>query len=315
MEDTPGNVQPDLNAGRSPKTARRSPRWTLLFVRDDGRTVPIKRFKGMLYLGFGVLLLALGTAGGLYWGYRQIVRENRHLASEVGRLHEEISALRYDKDVLTARLVLTEAQLKKQKPPQPATQSESAGEEKTRTGPDEGDAAAVGQQSKAEPTPTPTPSARVEEPPAPAVPAPPAEKAASEGEEVSGPVRVDDLAVAHEQEASLLRVTFLIRKDDPQQENVSGYAFVVLKPKGETGTADWIPMPWAAIESGRPSPAKRGQFFSIARFKPMKFEIKGISDPDRIAQLTVYVFDTRGELILQQDFQFPKSDEDGGERA
>jgi hypothetical protein len=65
-------------------------------------------------------------------------------------------------------------------------------------------------------------------------------------------------------------------------------------------------MPWAAIESGRPSPPNRGQFFSISRFKPMNFETKSIPDPDRIAQLTVFVFDTRGELLLKQDFQLPE---------
>ena len=47
----------------------------------------------------------------------------------------------------------------------------------------------------------------------------------------------------------------------------------------------------------------------------MKFETRNISNPDRIAQLTVFVFDTRGELLLQQDFQIPEGTSGSGSGA
>jgi hypothetical protein len=311
MEDTPGNVQPDLKPRQGQGSARHTPRWTLLFVRDDGRTVPVKRFRGWLYLVAGVLLLALGTAGGLYWINRQTLAENHRLSAEAGRLREEISALRYDKDVLTTRLVLTEAQLKKLKPPEKPKPDKSTPQEKAGADPDRNDGAASGPQAEAKAAPE-APLARAEEP-AVSEASPPTEIPVSEAESVSGPVSVDTLAVSHEQAHSLFRVTFNLRKDDSRQDSISGYAFVVLKPEDALEAGDWIPMPWASIESGRPSPVQRGQYFSIARFKPMKFEIKGISDPDRLGQLTIFIFDTGGKLILEQDFQLTEAAADSGD--
>jgi hypothetical protein len=71
-------------------------------------------------------------------------------------------------------------------------------------------------------------------------------------------------------------------------------------------------IPWAKVEGGRPSPASRGQFFSIARFKPMTFETTGVSNPGRFDLLTVYIFNTRGELILEKDFSITAKEVDAG---
>ena len=310
MEDRPRNVQPDLNRRRVPSPTKRSARWTLLFVGDHGRTVRIKHFKGLLYLVTVVLLAALGTAAGLYLVNRHTIAENRRLAAEVVSLRQEISALRYEKDVLTARLVLTEAELREQKPPvEEAAPDASQAEQPS----DLKDAAAEGE-------PEETSGAAIE--PASALASPVAavttalpETAAAEPTGANAapdaaadkrPVSVEDLAVSHEPERSVFRVTFVLRKGDNRPESVSGHAFVVLKPEGESDSDRWVPMPWATFKSGEPNPPRRGQFFSIARFKPMKFETSGVSDPSRFGRLSVFVYDNRGELLLQQDFNIPE---------
>ncbi len=306
MEDSPGNIQSDLSDRRLPRPSKRNPRWTLLFVGDHGQTVSVRRFKGVLYLLVALLLLALGTAGGLYLVNRQTVAENHRLAAEVGRLRSEVSSLRYDKDVLTARLVLTEAEVKKH-----GGSEEPAPEEKTQDEQAGGESSAE-QPPAAEPERSDSGSAASEAaagspPPEAAVPSGP-----SEGESDARAVSVENLEISREQDPSLVRVNFIIRKDDPEPESVSGHAFVVLKPEGDSSPEDWVTMPSAAIESGRPSPVRRGQYFSIARFKPMKFERRDMRNPGRFDQATVFVFNTHGQLLLKQDFRIPEAAPDAG---
>ena len=321
MEDPSGNVRPNLSGLRQPALPRRSGRWTVLFVGENGRIVPVKRFKGLVYLLALLLLLAFGAAGGLYLVNRHSLAENRRLSSELQRLQQEVSSLRHDRDMLTTRLVMAEAELNELRPPVKATLPKTAapsppeghGESDTAKSPaDEAEEATPGPNA-----PETAPETAREADREPDVAA--LESVASVGQKADteetapvNPVNVADLAVAREPERNLFRVTFLIRKDAPGDDSISGYAFVVLKPEEASTAKDWVTMPPASIEAGRPTPPRRGQYFSIARFKPMKFETIGPASPDRFEQLTVFVFSPSGELLLQQDYPIPQDGADGG---
>lgn len=318
MEDLSGNLQSDLKVKRIPRHSKRSSRWTLLFVGDHGQTVSVHRFKSLFYLLMGLLLIAVGAAAGLYLYNRQTFDENQRLRAETTRLRETVEALRYEKDVLTARLVLTEAGFQKDsgaaKPPTPPSAQEeevsidAPGKEKGR--PEKASAPEPEAPPEPQPEPEPEPVSEpepvpVQELPAGQAPAPGEQTEAGQehaGAVESPPVSVEDLAMVHEQDRPMLRVTFVIRKEAAEPESVSGHAFVVLKQENDSIGDSWVLIPWAKVEEGRPSPASRGQFFSIARFKPMKFETTGVSDPGRFDRLTVYIFNTGGELILEKDF-------------
>ena len=320
MEDLPGNLQSDLKAKRIPRPLKRSSRWTLLFVGDHGQTVSVRRFKSLFYLLMGLLLVAVGAAAGLYLFNRQTFDENQRLRAETSRLREAVEALRYEKDVLTARLVLTEAGFQKESPeapPPPAPPAQEAKGPSNASGEEKGSpekASAPEPEAAPEPQPEPEP-VPVQEFPAEQAPAPGEQTETGQehaGEVESPPVSVENLAVVHEQDRPLLRVTFLVRKGDAEPESVSGHAFVVLKQQNDSSGDSWVLIPWAKVEEGRPSPANRGQFFSISRFKPMKFETTGVSDPGRFDLLTVYIFSTGGELILEKDFSMTAEEVEAG---
>lgn len=326
MEDLPGNIRSDLKTRRIPTPSKRTSRWTLLFVGDHGQTVPVRRFKGLFYLLLGLLLVAVGAAAGLYLFNRQTFEENQRLRAETTRLRETVEALRYEKDVLTARLVLTEAEIQKGSP-ETRTAPSSAPKEKENPGDSTGKESAQkapAHEAEVAPEPEPEPEPVLEPEPVPvqAFPAEQTSDGAGETEtsqEQTGavasapaPVAVENLSVVHETERPLLRVTFLIRKEDTEPENISGHAFVALKQENDTDGDSWVLIPWAKVEEGRPSPPNRGQFFSIARFKPMKFETTGVANPDRFDLLTVYVFNTRGELILEKDFSMNPENVEAG---
>ena len=324
MEDLPGNLQPDLKTKRIPRPSKRSSRWTLLFVGDHGRTVSVRRFKSLFYLLMVLLLVAVGAAAGLYLFNRQTFDENQRLRAETHRLREAVEALRYEKDVLTARLVLTEAGFQKESPetpppPAPPAQeakgpSDAPGKEKDSpekaSGPEP--EAAPEPQPQPEPEPVPVQELPAEQAPAPGQQSETDQEDAGDVESPSMSVSVENLAMVHEQDRPLLRVTFVIRKGDDELESISGHAFVVLKQQNDSSGDSWVLIPWAKVEDGRPSPADRGQFFSIARFKPMKFETTGVSDAGRFDRLTVYIFNTRGELILEKDFSMTAEEVEAG---
>jgi hypothetical protein len=72
------------NSGRfsgSPKRPKADNRWTLLFIGNRGRTITLKRFKGMVLLTLVVLCVSVGIAVGLVF----LTLNIRHDPSGAGR--------------------------------------------------------------------------------------------------------------------------------------------------------------------------------------------------------------------------------------
>ena len=97
-----------------------------------------------------------------------------------------------------------------------------------------------------------------------------------------------------------LLVRFNIRNVGVGSNNVSGYIFVILKPDTKPGN-DWLVVPTAAIDHGRPAVYRKGQYFSIAHFKPVNFRVKTHLAPDSFKIATVFVYDDDGGLMFQRD--------------
>jgi len=77
--------------GRSLKTSRRPKpdrRWTLLFIGNHGRTITLKRFKGMVLLTLLILSVAIAAAAGLFLWNQNIIREKQKIESNLGTLRK-----------------------------------------------------------------------------------------------------------------------------------------------------------------------------------------------------------------------------------
>ena len=64
----------------------------------------------------------------------------------------------------------------------------------------------------------------------------------------------------------------------------------------------WFAIPSVSLVSGKPSRIRRGQYFSIARFKAMKFQHKYSGDPKRFQYVTVFIYNADEKLLLESEF-------------
>jgi len=111
-------------------------------------------------------------------------------------------------------------------------------------------------------------------------------------------IAVEKFAVSQNSGGNELRVKFNIRNIKEGPGEISGRIFLVLKPEGG-GKNDWIVAPKAPLgQDGIPSVYKRGQYFSISRFKPVRFTISSKVLPERLKMTGVFIFDDQGQLIF-----------------
>ncbi len=96
-----------------------------------------------------------------------------------------------------------------------------------------------------------------------------------------------------------LLVRFDIRNISKNPGDVSGRIFTVLKPENQI-ESQWLVVPTAPLKNGIPSVFRKGQYFSIAHFKPVKFRIKNQSDPDFFKKASIFIFNNQGDLIFEK---------------
>ena len=295
-----GNLVKELKGIAVPKPKKRAGSWTLLFIGDRGKVIPVKRFKRLaLTLTFAVFIV-VALSVGLYFLYSSEAEENRSLINALGVSRQKVKSLQDEKELLMVRMVVAESKVK----PVRIETEEKTIEKKTDLSEDNNASAAI-------------------EPPAPdinkvveTVQGVPAEKAAAVAAVVKDEpdilepsmsdaepqiVSIEELMVSTALEGNNLQVTFTLRKSDKNIETISGHAFVVLKHDRDD-RKQWFAIPSVSLVSGKPSRIRRGQYFSIVRFKTMKFKIKYSGDPQRFQYVTVFIYNTDAKLLLESEF-------------
>ena len=295
-----GNLVKELKGIAVPKPKKRAGSWTLLFIGDRGKVIPVKRFKGLaLTLTFAVFIV-VALSVGLYFLYSSEAEENRSLINALGVSRQKVKSLQDEKELLMVRMVVAESKVK----PVRIETEEKTIEKKTDLSEDNNASAAI-------------------EPPAPdinkvveTVQGVPAEKAAAVAAVVKDEpdilepsmsdaepqiVSIEELMVSTALEGNNLQVTFTLRKSDKNIETISGHAFVVLKHDRDD-RKQWFAIPSVFLVSGKPSRIRNGQYFSIARFKAMKFQHKYSGNPKRFQYVTVFIYGADKKLLLESEF-------------
>jgi len=117
--------------------------------------------------------------------------------------------------------------------------------------------------------------------------------------EIRKTVRIEKFTVKKDGRNGDLLVRFDIRNISTESGDVSGRIFTVLKP-GNDSEDQWLVVPTAALKDGVPSEYKKGQYFSIAHFKPVKFRIKNQADPNFFSKASIYIFNEQAQLIFEK---------------
>jgi len=261
--------------------------WQVTFVNKYGRSVRIPHLQRYVILVAAITIGALIAAvclGVLYLHSRQA---NLALQASIAVSRQRISDLVDENDALMARLVVLKNRLpagaadgEETVPPAEETPAEETPDEKAdKKAIEEEAAGGISNPSAAKPAVSESPAADS------STVVPPPMVALKQFEVVRSPGE------------SALRVRFQIHKTSGWEGAVSGRIFVVLKD--DSGLE--LVAPAVHLQDGVPTRIERGEYFSIARFKPVELKVWA-SHPAALEQATVFVFLPDGKLLHQQDF-------------
>ena len=121
----------------------------------------------------------------------------------------------------------------------------------------------------------------------------------TESKAINKTVLIEKFAVIRNRAGKDLLVRFDIRNISKNQGDISGRIFTILRPDNDIED-QWLIVPSASLKSGIPSEHQKGQYFSIAHFKPVKFRIKSEVDPDFYKKASIFIFNSEGELIFEK---------------
>jgi len=294
MENIQRDLEKKLASVSLQKTFRKPKRWTLMFVGDHGKVFSIKRFKGLAFLWISSLFVSIFIAAGLYYLYQNMYQAHKKLGVSLENSQRVLISLRNEKDLLMARLVVAEFKLA-------ALQAEAGKRQ----------AEAVSDNSVAGPSPVEKKQGVTAVKKSPRPPPVEQEKQRSDTEKVtvstvetpgSINVAVEDFKMYYEPDTRIYRAQYKLKNIDSNSTPIAGYTAVVLKDDA-LSQDKWITLPTIKLVAGKPFGYKRGQYFSISRFKIVKFKKKNSSNPKQFDTATVFVFDAQKRLLLEKDFQ------------
>ncbi len=298
MNNRAENSRKNVNGFDIPTPQKRKSQWTLLFVDDHGKVISLGQVKRVVMVATAMVAVVAVITGWLYFLYRSNAQEKKRLQTALEASQQKVNVLRDEKDQMMVRLVLAESKINagqvgnKTEKINTKTDGSQAPSASAATKPMVAADLKVSQPAGKPPVAKPVTVAAA----ATATPDTPAASGSPEEPQV---VDVEKPMVLYETDTNRLRVSFILRKTDPNTESVIGRAFVVLKPD-QVDRKQWLTIPSVTLTDGKPSQVYRGQYFSIARFKPMKFERK-VKDPSRLQYVSVFIFTKEGELLLEKE--------------
>jgi hypothetical protein len=267
-----------------------------LFINEQGEIVSVDRFKGLFVAVALVMIVMLAIIICFYFLYKGKIKENDSLKKALKTSKQKITVLREEKDVLMVRFVLAESKLRNGKL---GTQEKSV-EKSIKNLDDESGSTEANTSAENEEKAF----GRAENNLIIKQTAAYSESTGSTDRRVKPEklqvVDIEDLTVLHETDKKELIIKFILRKIAQNSKTVSGRAFVVLK-RDNVDQDQWLALPSVPLISGKPSQVKRGQYFSIANFKWIKFERKSQAVTKRFQSVTVFIFATTGELLLEKE--------------
>lgn len=275
MEDLSRNLEKVVKAHTPPKPSKRAGSWSVLLLEDHGQMVLLGKLKRLVIPLALVLIIATVSFAWLLIVFKSTREDNRNLSNALDISRQKIISLRDEKDMLMVRLVVAESKIKN-----------SAADILTDKSPSVEAGANSGDVDKRGSLPH---EKKVEE------------KTAFIQPEKLQKTAIKDFIVLFEPDTSALKVQFKIIKTSQSSQPLSGYVFAILK-QNKANQNSWLIFPSVPLVSGKPAMFKKGQYFSILRFKTIKFRLQNETNPKRFKNATVFVFAKTGKLLLEKNF-------------
>ena len=333
MENPPANAIKDSEGASPRRSATRLKSWTMLLVGELGQIVSLRLTLPLVAALTACVAMAMAFVVFAAVSYYAMHTENKALKKDLDEVRANLMAADTAKEKALVRLMVLEGKARPhkeekqdqrqekpasrekpsslvsqaKKPPAPPQVKPRQAKE-TKPPPD---GKPTSQKSQGREVPQPPASASVDtqgaarEETKTVAKAPPVHS--GDGHEPTeavslGSLVVENLQVWPKSEDDSVRFQFDLKSMDPQGTKINGYAFVVFKP--EEGSQDPLrASPWTPLKDGRPTIYKRGQYFSIARFKVIRGRMPQIQDVGRFKTATVCVYSETGSLLLEKVYQ------------
>jgi hypothetical protein len=261
-------------------TAAADRRWRVLFIGDHGKVIAFKRIKTLIGLTLGVVGTALAAVAVLAVANAGLHRRMHGLQEQMSTSQIQIQALRQERDLLTAHVVLVEAKMKEA-------------------------LAGVGRPAPGPKTDPGTGAGKTIDPYASLQPAIPAEKSTVSSAPVEGkrlPLGVDEGIAVQDFYAGWdparrgLHLRYKLAVTRPSRKPLSGHVIVVFKGR-DPDPERWLAMPPVDLTKGKPTGRQKGYTFSINHSKAFSHMMPTPPPSSAYTEAVVYVFSNEGQLL------------------
>lgn len=118
--------------------------------------------------------------------------------------------------------------------------------------------------------------------------------------EVKSFVSLEEMQIAYSEDNKTFKIRFIIRNQSAGDDYISGYVFILLNPASGSSALRKC-YPTVELVGGFPRSYKRGENFSIARFKYIEGVFPSISDRTQYASVSILVYADDGTLRLKEE--------------
>ena len=291
MEDISRDLEREIKSYSKPSRSKRKTDKRLIVVDDFGNMKSADWVRRAARLFFYLSLILGAAAGTYYWLYSDLKKENRRLESRVADAQERVDQLTARNERLMARVVLAGGTLEDMEEDKRLAPSPEKDADKTAVKPEKPEARAdetdakTEQQDQAEILKTDQDTETADK-----------ENGTDINEKV---VDIENFRTTNDTDGRGMLVRFKITNVTDEPGDISGRIFVMLYP--ENGKVkEGLVVPTVPVQDGIPVNPDRGQFFSIAHFKPVKFRIRNTPDTGYFKYAEVVVFNQEDELVLRK---------------
>lgn len=285
MENLPGDMAQDSKITRHRPQSAEPRSWTLLLVGALGNIISFRLTKTLVVILTGGLTAIFAFVVFATFSYYGMRTENKELRKDLDKVEADLVAANKAKELALVRLILLGAEGERGEEPVQISQLEGS-----PAPPIQDTKEAVSKVVKPITKPSPpqvTETAQAQEP------------ASSES------LLIEKFQIWKDAESDSVRFKFSLTNIDPHGRRIKGYTFVVLKP--EKGFREPFRVsPWTSLEDGRPALFKKGQYFSIARFKFVAGTFLGVETVEPFETATIYVYSETGDLMVEQVYRVDK---------
>jgi len=308
MENTSRDLAHDSQV-KSPDRSHKVPKcWTVLFVGDLGKIASFHIGKQFFFALIASLSVILALVIYSVVSYSSVRLENTRLRKDLGTLRAELETSENAKEkTLVGSMVLKDGAKQTDRKDGPTSDRETKDVvSKVRT---PRRAPTKTAEAKASETPSPAPTktaeAKASETSSPAPTA--SQPTRAKQDKIAPPVSAANILVKNfeiwqKADSNAFKFRFALKKVDHERDRIAGHTFIVLRPE-EGSEAPVRTFPWSPLKDGKPAIFKRGQYFSITRFKFVSGTLTGVDTINHFKIATVYVYSDTGDLLVEEVFE------------